>query len=774
MSKSELKNFYSFLVAQQIFSPSRRIKNEFFVSFEAVLKLKQNQAAWKVMQQIIEQQDIASTVVIPAQFVANVHKKMLKFLLSQKEPSYMFAFSILKSDGNKDECIEYLRNNLKNNSQKIAFSTFTEMYNKYLGNMGKVADSRQNRLKFYYYSELCKYDASLRFKSNLDIDELLKDLENRQLSVELVKKLAKDFGWDYQKSLVQQVKILLRTQQLEFDIETDVFGNDQVVVKSSVEMIRKKCAPYLSEITNLPLLATEMLAFMKEVNFYFYEMYLMVLELIQHCNGEISTENKIFRHILLLLQHKLTSKRRGTDQHEHDLWQKLQAENGILPAIAKYRLPFKPMMQGLPETFLNEDLNVDTFEKLIPLITLHAPNINSSAEDRIEICAFLAVKNSVMDLKAKVEAQKTVEWSLKPTNNGFLKTALRMVSLIKDKSKSIAILYYIVNHSPEGSDQVEAAFECWKFALAHEHEVQMSKYVDIVARIKRKYPLLKSQHLLHLYGMNDDKLMQLVESPADLISGLYHHESILLPQKKDINKLCNELAKIHEIDLLTLQHKLLHKWLAFAGNTSYEEGDVNETLYEDFVGSPDINDVECVSEENVVRAHYILSSWNNREAMDFLASEIGTNSVNTDNQLQLYETFAKLIDDHSESYKELINPNHFILIKCCHYLKQLGLILKPETFKEMDKVALLKKVWTSHFNNSKGLEVMSFICLGFNVHMPQIWNGILKQMVALKMVSLMVRTLTMKLKISSTRRLNICRFSLRFSRRSRSCCTWPV
>mgnify|MGYP007092094557 CR=1 FL=1 len=174
-------------------------------------------------------------------FVTNVNKKIVKYILSQKQPEYMEAFRILRSEINRDECIDYLRNTLKNNSQKIAFSTFSEMYNNYIGNVGSVADERQNRLKFYYYSELCKYDQSLRLKTNFDnvgISDLLKDLDNRQLNVELVKKLSKDFGWDYQKALVQQIKILLRHQQMDFEVKTDVFGKEEVFVKSTVELIR--------------------------------------------------------------------------------------------------------------------------------------------------------------------------------------------------------------------------------------------------------------------------------------------------------------------------------------------------------------------------------------------------------------------------------------------------------------------------------------------------------------------------------------------------------
>lgn len=682
-------------------------------------------------------------MVIPPMFVTNINKKILKFLLSQKEPDYLSAFKILRSEINRDECVDYLRNILKNNSQKIAFSTFSEMYNNYIGNVGTVADERQNRLKFYYYSELCKYDQSLRFKTNfdnIDISELLRDLENRLVSIELVKKLAKDFGWDYQKALVQQIKILLYNQELEFEIKTDSFGKDEVVIKSTVDLIRKKCSPYLVEITNMSLLATEMTNFMKEINYYFYEMYLVALELIEH-SKDLSMQQKIHRKVLLLLKHKMTGKRRRTEKIETDYWLKGQSENGVLPGISKYRMPFKPLMEETPEEFLNEELNVDTFEKCIPLISLHASHANASTEERLEICAFQAAKNSVMDIKAKMETKTGSEWNLKPTNNAFLQTLLRMVSLLKDKSKRMAILYFHMTHSPEGSDQVEAAYECWKFALAYEDElVSTGKYGEIITKVKRKYPLLKTQHLLHIYGLTEDKLMQLVESPNELINALYHHESIMLPQKKDINKLCEELTQLYDIDLLSLQHKLLHKWLAFVGNVSFDDGDANETMYEDFIGSAsaeDINEAVFVNDESVIRAHFILSSWQSDNAMSFLASELSSNSGNTENQLQLYECFAKLIDDRSESYVDLINPNDYLLIKSCHFLKQFGLSFKPATFKKADKVEILKKIWSSHYNNVKGLEVMSFICMGFNIHLPQIWNGVLKQMVALKMVRFM-------------------------------------
>ena len=71
------------------------------------------------------------------------------------------------------------------------------------------------------------------------LNELLKDLKTRVLGVDLLKRLTRDFNWDYQQALVNQIKIILSRQELEFEIKTDVFGKDEITIKSSVDSIKK-------------------------------------------------------------------------------------------------------------------------------------------------------------------------------------------------------------------------------------------------------------------------------------------------------------------------------------------------------------------------------------------------------------------------------------------------------------------------------------------------------------------------------------------------------
>lgn len=67
-------------------------------------------------------------------------------------------------------------------------------------------------------------------------------------------------------------------------------------------------------------------------------------------------------------------------------------------------------------------------------------------------------------------------------------------------------------------------------------------------------------------------------------------------------------------------------------------------------------------------------------------------------------------------------------------LKQIGFNVAIDKFESYDKVEILEKVWRSQSSNPKGLEVMSYICIGYHIYLPIIWNGVLKQMVSLKMV----------------------------------------
>jgi len=101
----------------------------------------------------------------------------------------------------------------------------------------------------------------------------------------------------------------------------------------------------------------------------------------------------------------------------------------------------------------------------------------------------------------------------------------------------------------------------------------------------------------------------------------------------------------------------------------------------------------------------------------------------------MYECYSKL-NDGSNSFTNTINQRQFISIKCVHELKALGYKSNLEKFSDdhCNKIDILKMIWQRNAQNPLSLEVMANICLGFDIHLPQIWNGILKRMVMFHMV----------------------------------------
>lgn len=137
------------------------------------------------------------------------------------------------------------------------------------------------------------------------------------------------------------------------------------------------------------------------------------------------------------------------------------------------------------------------------------------------------------------------------------------------------------------------------------------------------------------------------------------------------------------------------------------------------------------------RAYYILKSWDPLDASQFIINNIFTGngeSMNTSRQLQLFECLIKLANnDMNPSFLEFVEESKYIALKCVHHLKPFGYMLSIEKFQSYDKIKILKQIWSSHASNSKALNVITYICLGYDIYEPKIWNNVLKQMVALHM-----------------------------------------
>lgn len=125
------------------------------------------------------------------------------------------------------------------------------------------------RLKLFYYLEFCQQDHRIKGKFNADMDnieDLLKEFHNKQLDVQLLERMSKDFGFDYQKILITQILSILSAQELRFEVKRDTFGDEELVMLSSAQEMRDMCQPYINEINNVELFISKLKHFIEDVS----------------------------------------------------------------------------------------------------------------------------------------------------------------------------------------------------------------------------------------------------------------------------------------------------------------------------------------------------------------------------------------------------------------------------------------------------------------------------------------------------------------------------
>uniref|UniRef100_A0A1A9Z6W9 Uncharacterized protein n=1 Tax=Glossina pallidipes TaxID=7398 RepID=A0A1A9Z6W9_GLOPL len=708
-------------------------RESFFLSLEHLIKIKKHSVWYTMAQYLINYQQRHRCNLINTDFLSLQMTRVLRNNMTTKNCNFLDLFVMLTADPHSYMLLEKLSQEVRTNQQKVNYLTLAEMYNIRFEELIQAEVMRTKRIKHYYYMEFCKQDSTLNHKFNAEIDSiemLLKEVHNKQVDVQLLERVSRDFDLDYQKLLVTQIVSILQSQEMQYEIKTDIFGDEELVMLSNVEQIRTQCQPYIEKVKNTDLLTSELKLFIKEIHIYFYELYLAVIELLVYFDA-VPKEMQIWISILHFLKHKMIMRRRNRPgQCETDLWFASQKEIRVLPKIARYRLPFKSIVEHPLKDTLDSELNVDNCESWFPLIQMHTTLKGSrDASQNNDYFCMAAVKNSIAEYKSKGE---TEIWHLQPTNNAFLQSILRLVKHVQNLSKAFLILYFVSNYAPDGADHVEASYECYKFAMTNEKLINDPKCQEQLKKIKRNYPVIKTQHLLHVYGLNDEDLVKLVENPSELIHRLYHHEIILKGGKLDINTLVKEIAELHDIQVEKMQFKLLQKWLSFTSDLAASENTLlDETLYEDqnVVGTVGVEDVSTAA-ENVKRANYILASWPKDVAVQFLIGHMYSpeGMTNTSKQLQIYECYFKLYDG-STDLNNILDQQQYITVKCVHELKQLGYHSSFEKFKQSNKIDILKIIWQSNGNNPRALQLLANICLGFDIHIDKIWNGILTRMV---------------------------------------------
>uniref|UniRef100_A0A182QZ07 Uncharacterized protein n=1 Tax=Anopheles farauti TaxID=69004 RepID=A0A182QZ07_9DIPT len=726
------------------------VSSAFQTTLDSLIRSKQYPPAINIVHLLRSYQQSLG-LLIPVPYAENLARKAIKYMLSQKEPNFSGAIMTLYTCENRDACLEYLRTNMTNESQRVSLHTMLEFYYFTIGQEAKAVEERNQRLRYTLFYELCKLDPSLKAKKSFIFHsqaDLLKELKHKVINVELLRKMSDAFSWDYQQMLVSQVVTFFAQQELSFTVHTDPYGHEHVQVHETPEAMLARVQPYLAEIDNALLLCTKLSKYMEQANSYFYEQFFCLFDILARYGESARDEILTWTSMLTFMKEQLTGRRRQRPgQAELEAWTRLHPDGDMLPEIAKYRYPFTLILRQPLKTLLKEDITVENYRKLLLLVSMKASAEALDCNEMNDYFCKSAVINSMNEYKIQNrEKLQQSAWHRQSKNKAFLQSILRIVDSVRDLSTKLHILYYITCNALDGDDQVNAAYACYEFAREHESSLsEITEAKDKIEKIYRKYPVLKTQQLLQQNGVTDEKLFQLVKNPHELIQALYTDACF---QKVKVNELASVIGQLYSLDIEPIQLGMLQKWLtAFGGAPAVADAAGNPMLEETLYDDHNISDASQEDESNVhecmTRAYYILNSWQRSKSVEFLVAELNSSldgsyggASDVGKQLQIYQCFSKLADDNCNSYREFFTQRRYIALKCVHLLKTLGMhTFSVARFEEADKMALLKQLWQMHATNPKGLEVLSLICIGYGIYIPQIWNGILKQMARLGLVS---------------------------------------
>ncbi|XP_015589357.1 kinetochore-associated protein 1 [Cephus cinctus] len=539
--------------------------------------------------------------------------------------------------------------------------------------------------------------------------------------MQLIEEFCKSFGFDLDECFILYIRVVLKKwcPQLNF---TTISGRKELKIDEvEVERLRKKCKTIAARIEDKVAMKRHILSLSSEINFYHYEVFLIIYELAEDRN-----EKKI--SLFYFLKHYT---RVGSPTAlEREEWSQLCLENS-LPEIADWRLPFLPQIDQWK--IITPELNLRTYEKWLKI----APVLDLQ---ECIIC-ILAVKGAVTQAWGNVDSERSNnEWLIYPKNTSLLEDVKKCIQRMTDEEAlyyGTAALYYVVNHTAQGADQVAAAKEC--YILANKWALQSSNTdEEMIKKIKYKYLRVTSKHILYTHGLGEDRYLALTMTPVQLVRDLYMDESIALrgrgaaQRKPDINSAVTALGDLFNINVIKLRLELLQEWL---------QPDIKQSLsFESY--SSDINIV--ITDDNLLRACYIIECSDLILSANFLINIVFEEGTETCDYrpgmryraLQVLQSIMTP-DMLQDLTKRNLNDIRRYM-KSLQYLSELeiiGMSYNISTLEVCSKHKLAQILWRAHSYMPRALSLILQLCMDFKLQDYSLWDSTLTQMAKLLMIT---------------------------------------
>ncbi|XP_015182547.1 PREDICTED: kinetochore-associated protein 1 [Polistes dominula] len=600
-------------------------------------------------------------------------------------------------------------------------------------NQSQLESVKWYKMLHYWAQRLTAYSIAYReiFSSDNDkkrqILTRLMNNNNNKNTISILEDFCKSFGFDIDDCLKLYLKVLLNNWNPTFKISYCNGEKELQIPEEEVNKLRAKCTTVVNKIIDKSTFKQYAKSILSEINFYHYEAFIILLDLAE-------IESSETRNYFCFLQNYTRCGQPTLVEQEE--WVRLSPEYKSLPAISEHRLPFLPKIEIWK--LITSELNLKSYEKwltIVPIIKLE-PHI---------LCT-VAIKEAVIQEWGPLNSRrKTMEWSIYPKNNIFLQNVLKCIERMGSDALyyATAALYYVVNYTPPGADQVAAIKQCFKFAeLAVKRSTNFEE--GLLEKIRFKYERFTAEHILRSHGLGKENYISLISYPHELVHALYMDDSIPLRYQSainirpDINSAIDALGHLFNLNLIKLRFQLLQEWLQ---PDAIQQVGFNQS----------VTDVLCTlkqtnhslnSETNLCRACYILQHGNVDLSVHFLIdigfNENPENDYSTEMRYRALDILQSIIDPttlQDITKREITTVRQYTkILKYVSKLEALGLGYDITTFETSSKHELVQMLLNTQYHSQQALILIAEICMDYNIYDCTIWDKSLTEMARLVMV----------------------------------------
>ncbi|KAG7480993.1 hypothetical protein MATL_G00062040 [Megalops atlanticus] len=586
--------------------------------------------------------------------------------------------------------------------------------------------------------------------------EMKKDLiptlvKNRNMTPELILQYCSTFDLDGDAALNLYITTLLLQEEPDEELGGDEGGAGEPGAGHGKALghadALERALQIIPQLRSTAELVISLSAAILKLSPYNYERIEGILKIIQTADEKITSLP--LEQAAGLLQHLKSYKRISPPT---DLESSYMLENSLEPTpLANTRLPFHLLLQTNRYFWkiISPELSEETFPTLLLISKLMKVSL-----DKLYMSAVYHVFDKSLKPQLLEQAKRGHCHAPSKEVARMAKTIMDYVLCIKNPEWAAATAHKIAQEIPPGIEKTRSLMFCLALGdkwlkLPNLEEEARAKAEVFMEKLKLQYQRSATENALMSSELSSPELQKLTGNPIRLIVALFEHSSVeqrirspLGLSHPDIHAVAKEIAGINSVELSKVRDMLLEKWLCKTGPSAVTEMN--------FKGCA----TDIQEDPDLMRVVYLLQMY----PMDFSARLLST--ILTADKWPLNRSGPRLTFLHRS--RALLCLSHIAdpptletllhidrtkvqdHLKCYIYLSQLEALNIPytvESFLSSPKEGLIKGLWKNHSHEPQAVSLVADLSLEYQVFDPQLWNGVLQNLLGFSMISYLQKVL---------------------------------